>query len=170
MKNHLYGARFKSWTGGNGLAANITWRNIVLQHVKFPVRFISTHLADYTGLTLSTVDLCYSKLLGSRSELYFLYDLVIQLLRRCHLCRKDQNPTPPLPHPPICKTSCSTTSAVISTSKLDFQTIWSDTEYLPSQALELSRELASLTLAGIMFPAPPAKSLSFSTSTQEPVC
>lgn len=37
MKNHLYGARFKSWTGGNGLAANITWRNIVLQHVKFPI-------------------------------------------------------------------------------------------------------------------------------------
>ncbi|KAG8971902.1 hypothetical protein FRC05_010571 [Tulasnella sp. 425] len=37
MKNHLYGARFKSWTGGNGLASNITWRNIVLQHVKFPI-------------------------------------------------------------------------------------------------------------------------------------
>ncbi|KAG8981462.1 hypothetical protein FRB90_007243, partial [Tulasnella sp. 427] len=37
MKNHLYGARFKSWTGGQGLASNITWRNIVLQHVKFPI-------------------------------------------------------------------------------------------------------------------------------------
>lgn len=73
MKNHLYGARFKSWTGGNGLAANITWRNIVLQHVKFPVRFISARLADYTGLTLPTVDLRHPKLLGSRGEFYLLY-------------------------------------------------------------------------------------------------
>ena len=29
MDNCLYAARFKSWTGGNGLARNITWRNIV---------------------------------------------------------------------------------------------------------------------------------------------
>ncbi|CCO30407.1 hypothetical protein BN14_04436 [Rhizoctonia solani AG-1 IB] len=37
MKNHLYGARFKSWTGGNGIAKNITWRNIVLENVPFPI-------------------------------------------------------------------------------------------------------------------------------------
>ncbi|CAE7198300.1 unnamed protein product [Rhizoctonia solani] len=37
MKNQLYGARFKSWTGGNGLAKNITWRNIVLENVPFPI-------------------------------------------------------------------------------------------------------------------------------------
>ncbi|KEP52780.1 glycoside hydrolase family 28 protein [Rhizoctonia solani 123E] len=37
MKNHLYGARFKSWTGGNGIARNITWRNIVLNNVPFPI-------------------------------------------------------------------------------------------------------------------------------------
>ncbi|CAE6425032.1 unnamed protein product [Rhizoctonia solani] len=37
MKDELYGARFKSWTGGNGLARNITWRNIVLENVPFPI-------------------------------------------------------------------------------------------------------------------------------------
>ncbi|KAF4611612.1 hypothetical protein D9613_004513 [Agrocybe pediades] len=37
MKNSLYGARFKSWTGGNGLARNITWRNIVFDGVPFPI-------------------------------------------------------------------------------------------------------------------------------------
>ncbi|CAE6434491.1 unnamed protein product [Rhizoctonia solani] len=37
MKNHLYGARFKSWTGGNGIAKNVTWRNIVLENVPFPI-------------------------------------------------------------------------------------------------------------------------------------
>ncbi|EUC66233.1 glycoside hydrolase family 28 protein [Rhizoctonia solani AG-3 Rhs1AP] len=37
MKNQLYGARFKSWKGGNGLARNLTWRNIVLENVPFPI-------------------------------------------------------------------------------------------------------------------------------------
>ncbi|PFH47780.1 glycoside hydrolase family 28 protein [Amanita thiersii Skay4041] len=33
MRSTLYGARFKSWTGGNGLARNITWRNIALEDI-----------------------------------------------------------------------------------------------------------------------------------------
>ncbi|GLB43691.1 putative glycosyl hydrolase 28 family protein [Lyophyllum shimeji] len=37
MKNSLYGARFKSWTGGNGLARNVTWKNIGLDNVRFPI-------------------------------------------------------------------------------------------------------------------------------------
>ncbi|CAL1694788.1 unnamed protein product [Somion occarium] len=37
MKNTLYGARFKSWTGGNGLARNITWKDIAFQNVPFPI-------------------------------------------------------------------------------------------------------------------------------------
>ncbi|KAF8167167.1 pectin lyase-like protein [Crassisporium funariophilum] len=37
MKDTLYGARFKSWTGGNGLARNITWRNIAFSGVPFPI-------------------------------------------------------------------------------------------------------------------------------------
>ncbi|KAF8899390.1 pectin lyase-like protein [Infundibulicybe gibba] len=37
MNNTLYGARFKSWTGGNGLARNITWRNIRFLDVPFPI-------------------------------------------------------------------------------------------------------------------------------------
>ncbi|TFY70904.1 hypothetical protein EVG20_g2108 [Dentipellis fragilis] len=35
--NSLYGARFKSWTGGNGFARNITWRNIHFSNVPFPI-------------------------------------------------------------------------------------------------------------------------------------
>ncbi|KAH7343202.1 pectin lyase fold/virulence factor [Rhizoctonia solani] len=37
MKDELYAARFKSWTGGNGVAKNITWRNIVVENVPFPI-------------------------------------------------------------------------------------------------------------------------------------
>ncbi|KIK71450.1 glycoside hydrolase family 28 protein [Collybiopsis luxurians FD-317 M1] len=37
MNNSLYGARFKSWTGGNGFARNITWRNISFHNVPFPI-------------------------------------------------------------------------------------------------------------------------------------
>ncbi|TFK66193.1 pectin lyase-like protein [Pluteus cervinus] len=37
MNTTLYAARFKSWTGGNGLARNITWKNIVFDNVPFPI-------------------------------------------------------------------------------------------------------------------------------------
>jgi len=37
MKSCLYGARFKSWTGGNGLARNITWKDITFLDVPFPI-------------------------------------------------------------------------------------------------------------------------------------
>jgi hypothetical protein len=37
MKNQLYGARFKSWAGGSGIAQNITWRDIRLENVPFPI-------------------------------------------------------------------------------------------------------------------------------------
>ncbi|KAI0658458.1 pectin lyase fold/virulence factor [Cubamyces menziesii] len=37
MKNSLYAARFKSWTGGNGLARNVTWKNIAFDNVMFPI-------------------------------------------------------------------------------------------------------------------------------------
>ncbi|KAJ3849024.1 pectin lyase-like protein [Lentinula lateritia] len=33
----MYGARFKSWTGGNGVARNITWKNIAFYNVPFPI-------------------------------------------------------------------------------------------------------------------------------------
>jgi polygalacturonase len=34
----LYAARFKSWIGGQGLAANITWSNIRIFNVTFPIQ------------------------------------------------------------------------------------------------------------------------------------
>ncbi|KAJ3769399.1 pectin lyase-like protein [Lentinula raphanica] len=37
MANCLYAARFKSWTGGNGIARNITWKNIAFSNVPFPI-------------------------------------------------------------------------------------------------------------------------------------
>jgi len=37
MNHTLYAARFKSWTGGNGLATNITWRNVLFNDVMFPI-------------------------------------------------------------------------------------------------------------------------------------
>ncbi|KAL4251280.1 glycosyl hydrolase 28 family protein [Abortiporus biennis] len=37
MQNTLYAARFKSWTGGNGLARNITWKDITFTNVPFPI-------------------------------------------------------------------------------------------------------------------------------------
>ncbi|KAG7451868.1 pectin lyase-like protein [Guyanagaster necrorhizus] len=37
MKDTLYAARFKSWAGGNGLARNITWKDIVFDNVPFPI-------------------------------------------------------------------------------------------------------------------------------------
>ncbi|KAJ3512545.1 hypothetical protein NMY22_g15304 [Coprinellus aureogranulatus] len=37
ITNSLYGARFKSWTGGNGLARNITWRNIKFDRIRLPI-------------------------------------------------------------------------------------------------------------------------------------
>ncbi|KAG8808731.1 hypothetical protein FRC17_003805 [Serendipita sp. 399] len=45
MDGAVYGARFKSWTGGNGLAANITWKNMVLLNVSTPI-FITQNYYD----------------------------------------------------------------------------------------------------------------------------
>ncbi|KAJ7083354.1 pectin lyase-like protein [Mycena belliarum] len=67
MKSTLYGARFKSWTGGNGLARNVTWKDITFVDVAFPIYVTqnywdqgigprpnasdtlnNTHIADFT--------------------------------------------------------------------------------------------------------------------------
>ncbi|KAG1717205.1 glycoside hydrolase family 28 protein [Suillus lakei] len=37
MNRTLYAARFKSWTGGNGAAINITWKDIAFIDVMFPI-------------------------------------------------------------------------------------------------------------------------------------
>lgn len=38
----LYAARFKSWIGGQGLARNITWQNVRLYNVTFPIYVTQT--------------------------------------------------------------------------------------------------------------------------------
>ena len=45
MEGAVYGARFKSWTGGRGLAKDITWRNIVNLNVSTPI-FITQNYYD----------------------------------------------------------------------------------------------------------------------------
>ncbi|KAJ9102864.1 hypothetical protein QFC19_004592 [Naganishia cerealis] len=43
MVNALYGARFKSWIGGQGLAENITWANIRMSNVSQPILVTSSY-------------------------------------------------------------------------------------------------------------------------------
>ncbi|EJU00614.1 pectin lyase-like protein [Dacryopinax primogenitus] len=42
--NTLYGARFKSWVGGTGLARNVTYRNIGCQNVTFPLYITQSYV------------------------------------------------------------------------------------------------------------------------------
>jgi len=39
----LYGARFKSWVGGQGLAQNITWQNYNVHNVTYPIMVTQTY-------------------------------------------------------------------------------------------------------------------------------
>ncbi|KJA19224.1 glycoside hydrolase family 28 protein [Hypholoma sublateritium FD-334 SS-4] len=49
MNNTLYAARFKSWTGGNGLARNITWKDITFYDVPFPIYITQNYWDQETG-------------------------------------------------------------------------------------------------------------------------
>ncbi|EIN14757.1 hypothetical protein PUNSTDRAFT_154807 [Punctularia strigosozonata HHB-11173 SS5] len=49
MKDSLYAARFKSWTGGNGLARNITWKNVAFSNVMFPIYVTQNYWDQGTG-------------------------------------------------------------------------------------------------------------------------
>ncbi|KAI6855612.1 hypothetical protein KC338_g7565 [Hortaea werneckii] len=42
--NGIYGARFKSWQGGQGLAKDITWKNIDVYNVTFPIFVTQTYI------------------------------------------------------------------------------------------------------------------------------
>lgn len=56
MVNSLYGARFKSWTGGNGLAHNITWRDITFDNVPFPIYVTQNYWDQETGPKPNTMN------------------------------------------------------------------------------------------------------------------
>ncbi|CAG7850819.1 Probable exopolygalacturonase C; AltName: Full=Galacturan 1,4-alpha-galacturonidase C; AltName: Full=Poly(1,4-alpha-D-galacturonide)galacturonohydrolase C; Flags: Precursor [Serendipita indica DSM 11827] len=45
MEGAVYGARFKSWTGGRGLAENVTWQNIKVVNVSTPI-FVTQNYYD----------------------------------------------------------------------------------------------------------------------------
>ena len=42
--NGVYASRFKSWIGGQGLAQNITWSNIRVYNVTFPIFVTQTYI------------------------------------------------------------------------------------------------------------------------------
>lgn len=42
--NAVYASRFKSWVGGQGLAKNITWSNIKLYNVTFPIFITQSYI------------------------------------------------------------------------------------------------------------------------------
>jgi len=44
LENTLYGARFKSWQGGTGLAKNVTYRNIGVRNVTFPLQLTQSYI------------------------------------------------------------------------------------------------------------------------------
>jgi len=49
MTNSLYAARFKSWSGGQGSAVNVTWRNIQFNNVPFPTYVTQNYWDQNTG-------------------------------------------------------------------------------------------------------------------------
>lgn len=49
--NAVYGARFKSWVGGQGLAKNVTWSNIRVYNVTFPIFVTQTYLNQGSAQT-----------------------------------------------------------------------------------------------------------------------
>lgn len=49
MENSVYGARFKSWTGGKGTATNITWSDITLKKVRLPIYVTQTYWDQNDG-------------------------------------------------------------------------------------------------------------------------
>lgn len=49
--NAVYGARFKSWVGGQGLVKNITWSNIRTYNVTFPIFVTQTYFNQGSNQT-----------------------------------------------------------------------------------------------------------------------
>jgi polygalacturonase len=49
--NAVYAARFKSWVGGKGLAKNITWSNIRVYNVTFPIFVTQTYINQGSAQT-----------------------------------------------------------------------------------------------------------------------
>ena len=47
----VYGARFKSWIGGQGLASNVTWSNVRVYNVTFPIFVTQTYLNQGSSQT-----------------------------------------------------------------------------------------------------------------------
>jgi polygalacturonase len=49
VKDAVYAARFKSWIGGKGIAKNVTWSNIHVENVTFPIFVTQTYFNQGTS-------------------------------------------------------------------------------------------------------------------------
>src|SRR6202012_4394020 len=49
VKGGLYAARFKSWKGGKGLVSNVTWSDIRVENVTFPIFVTQTYQNQAAG-------------------------------------------------------------------------------------------------------------------------
>ncbi|KAF8527382.1 pectin lyase fold/virulence factor [Hysterangium stoloniferum] len=58
QKDSLYGARFKSWLGGRGAAINVTYKNIIVDNVIFPIyatqNYVDQEIASATSATATS--------------------------------------------------------------------------------------------------------------------
>ena len=52
--NSVYAARFKSWIGGQGIAANISWTNIRVYNVTFPIFVTQSYVNQGSNQTQSS--------------------------------------------------------------------------------------------------------------------
>lgn len=43
MVGSVYGARFKSYEGGQGLVSNVTWENFKIENVTYPIFVTQTY-------------------------------------------------------------------------------------------------------------------------------
>ncbi|KAI0079551.1 pectin lyase-like protein [Panus rudis PR-1116 ss-1] len=71
VKDSLYAARFKSWTGGNGLASNITWKNINFINVPFPIYITQNYWDQGVGPKPNATSVNNTHIANFRFENFF---------------------------------------------------------------------------------------------------
>lgn len=74
--NGVYAARFKSWLGGQGLAKNISWSNVRLYNVTFPIYVTQTYynqdsasVGTVNNQTVNMVDFSWEDFTGTINTL-----------------------------------------------------------------------------------------------------
>ncbi|KAJ7269125.1 pectin lyase fold/virulence factor [Mycena rebaudengoi] len=74
MDGAVYGARFKSWTGGAGFADNVTWEDITLVNVSTPI-FLTQKFVIVILLITSITPVCWNFVQGGDATQSIIFDL-----------------------------------------------------------------------------------------------